>query len=84
MSNEDFRKHGKQIKGIVDRIAKENGLWEYSPSSKEEMAALKESATYMGSELDLDIIIHTSVKPEYDPQNKARFALPGRVSLFLE
>ncbi|MFW9794850.1 MAG: leucine--tRNA ligase, partial [Candidatus Thorarchaeota archaeon] len=27
MSTNDFKKHGKQVKGIVDRIAKENGLW---------------------------------------------------------
>ncbi|MGD9396089.1 MAG: class I tRNA ligase family protein, partial [Candidatus Thorarchaeota archaeon] len=84
MSNEDFRKHGKQVKGIVDRISKENGLWDHSPSSKTEMSALKDGASYIGSELNLDIVIHSSEKPDYDPQNKARFALPGRVSLFLE
>jgi leucyl-tRNA synthetase len=84
MSNEDFRKHGKQVKGIVDRIAKENGLWDHSSSSKDEIAALKDSAEYIESELNLDVVIHRSAKPEYDPQNKARFALPGRVSLFLE
>ncbi|KXH71052.1 MAG: hypothetical protein AM326_03970 [Candidatus Thorarchaeota archaeon SMTZ-45] len=84
MSNEEFREHGKQIKAIVDRIAKENGLWEHSPSSKEEMAALNDSATYIGSEVNMDIVVHSSEKPDYDPQNKARFALPGRVSLFLE
>ncbi|MGY5865588.1 MAG: leucine--tRNA ligase [Candidatus Thorarchaeota archaeon] len=84
MSNDDFKKHGKQVKNIVDRIAKENGLWDHSSSSKEEMAALKDSVTYIESELNLDIVLHSSTKPDHDPQNKARFALPGRVSLFLE
>ncbi len=84
MSNEDFRKHGKQVKGIVDRISKENGLWDHSSSSKDEIAALRDSAAYISSELKLEIVIHSSEKPDYDPQNKARFALPGRVSLFLE
>ncbi|MFX1579694.1 MAG: leucine--tRNA ligase, partial [Promethearchaeota archaeon] len=84
MSNEDFRKHGKQVKGIVDRIAKENGLWEHSSSSKKEMAALSESLDHLKAELGVDVFIYGSDKPEYDPQNKARFALPGRVSLFLE
>jgi leucyl-tRNA synthetase len=84
MSNEDFRKHGEQVKGIVDRIAKENGLWDHSSSAKEELAVLNDSAAFMGSELGLDVVIHSSEKPDYDPQNKARFALPGRVSLFLE
>ena len=84
MSNEDFRKHGKQVKGIVDRISKENGLWEHSSSSKNEMGALNDSVSHMKSELGIDIVIHSSSKPDYDPQNKARFALPGRVSLFLE
>jgi leucyl-tRNA synthetase len=84
MSNEDFRKHGKQVKGIVDRIAKENGLWDHSSSSKNEMAALNDSVDHLKSELGIEVIIHSSTKPDYDPQNKARFALPGRVSLFLE
>jgi leucyl-tRNA synthetase len=84
MANEDFRKQGKQVKGIVDRIAKENGLWDHSSSSKNEMVALGDSLSYMKSELDIDIILHSSENPEYDPQDKARFALPGRVSLFLE
>ncbi|MFW9767686.1 MAG: leucine--tRNA ligase [Candidatus Thorarchaeota archaeon] len=84
MSDDEFRKHGKQVKGIVDRIAKENGLWDYALSSKAEMTALQDSATYMGSELGLEVVIHAPESTEYDPQNKARFALPGRVSLFLE
>ncbi|MBY8996413.1 MAG: leucine--tRNA ligase [Candidatus Thorarchaeota archaeon] len=84
MSNEDFRKFGEQVKSIVDRIAKENGLWDHSSSSKNEMAALSGSVSHMNSELGIDIVIHSSAKPDYDPQNKARFALPGRVSLFLE
>ncbi len=84
MANEDFRKHGKAVKSIVDRIAKENGLWDHSVKSKEEMAALKDSAEHIGNEFKLEVVIHSSEKPDYDPQNKARFALPGRVSLFLE
>ncbi len=84
MANEDFRKHGKAVKSIVDRIAKENGLWDHSVNSKEEMAALRDSAEHIGNEFKLEVVIHSSEKPDYDPQNKARFALPGRVSLFLE
>jgi leucyl-tRNA synthetase len=84
MANERFRKHGKEVKNIVDRIAKENTLWEHSRSAKAEMAALKESADYMESELGMEVTVHSGKKPEYDPENKARFALPGRVSLYLE
>ncbi|MCK5389932.1 MAG: hypothetical protein KAJ36_05550, partial [Candidatus Thorarchaeota archaeon] len=64
--------------------AKENGLWDHSVNSKEEMAALIDSAEHIGNEFKLEVVIHSSDKPGYDPQNKARFALPGRVSLFLE
>ncbi|MHA1959770.1 MAG: leucine--tRNA ligase [Candidatus Thorarchaeota archaeon] len=84
MSNDEFKKHGKQIKSIVDRIAKENGLWEHSKSAEDEFAVLKDSAEYLSSELGLEVVVHTFENPEYDPQNKARFALPGRVSLYLE
>ena len=72
------------MKNIVDRIAKENGLWDHSVNAKEERAALMDASTHIGNEFNLEVIIHSSEKPEYDPQNKARFALPGRVSLFLE
>ncbi|MFW9787036.1 MAG: class I tRNA ligase family protein, partial [Candidatus Thorarchaeota archaeon] len=84
MSMEEFRIHGKHVKNIVDRIAKENGLWDHSSSAKDELTALNDSAAFMSSELNLDIVIHSSETPDYDPKNRARFALPGRVSLFLE
>ncbi|MFX0053836.1 MAG: leucine--tRNA ligase [Candidatus Hermodarchaeota archaeon] len=84
MSNPDYRQHGKQVKNIVDRIAKENGLWDHSKSAKDELSILKDSADYISSEIGMKVTVHSALKPEYDPQNKARFALPGRVSLYLE
>jgi leucyl-tRNA synthetase len=84
MSNPDFRRHGQQVKGIVDRIAKENGLWDHSESAKDEMSVLKDSSIHISSEIGMKVTIHDAMKPAYDPQSKARFALPGRVSLFLE
>ncbi|MHA2378662.1 MAG: leucine--tRNA ligase [Candidatus Thorarchaeota archaeon] len=84
MSNPDFREYGKDVKHIVDRIAKENGLWDHSKSAKDELAALQESAQYIESEVGMKVFIHDSAKADHDPENKARFALPGRVSLYLE
>lgn len=84
MSDASIRKHGQNVKSIVDRIMKENGLWEYSSSSDEELEALQDSADYISNELGLDVFVHSADAPDYDPENKARFALPGRPSLFLE
>jgi leucyl-tRNA synthetase len=84
MADEEFRRHGKEIKSIVDRISKENGLWDHSASAKEELVALLDSAGHIGKELKLEVVVQDSENPSYDPQNKARFALPGRVSLYLE
>ncbi|MBD3404964.1 MAG: leucine--tRNA ligase [Candidatus Lokiarchaeota archaeon] len=84
MSNPEFRKHGKEVKSIVDRIAKENGLWVHSESAKDEIQILEDSTSFLETELGLKVIIHSAEEPEYDPQNKARFALPGRPSLLLE
>ncbi len=84
MSSPDFRKHGKDVKNIVDRIAKENGLWDHSHSAKNELAALQESAKYIESEVGMKVYVQDSAKANHDPENKARFALPGRVSLYLE
>ncbi len=84
MANPEFRKHGTQVKSLVDRIAKENGLWSHSKSFKDEMNTLNGAADYIAKEIGLQVLIQNSTKPEHDPQNKARFALPGRVSLFIE
>ncbi len=84
MSNPNYQKYGKQVKSIVDRIAKENGLWDHSKSAKDEKAVLKDSVEYISSEIGMKVTVHDAAKPDYDPQNKSRFALPGRVSLFLE
>ena len=84
MADEEFRKHGKEVKNIVDRISKENGLWDHSTSAKEELATLQDSVGHMRKELKLEVVVQDSEKPTHDPQNKARFALPGRVSLYLE
>ncbi|MFX1367396.1 MAG: leucine--tRNA ligase [Promethearchaeota archaeon] len=84
MSNPDFRKHGKQVTSIVDRIAKENGLWDHSKNSRDEINVLRDSVDFISSEVGMEVAIHDSSKTDYDPQNKARFALPGRVSLLLE
>ncbi|MFW9910078.1 MAG: leucine--tRNA ligase [Candidatus Thorarchaeota archaeon] len=84
MASQEFRRYGKEVKILVDRIAKENGLWDHSSSSKEELATLRNVSSYISSEVGLQTVVHDSSKPEYDPQNKSRFALPGRVSLFIE
>ncbi len=84
MSDPSIRKHGQDVKSIVDWIMKENGLWEYSSSSDEELEALQDSADYISNGLGLDVFVHSADAPDYDPENKARFALPGRPSLFLE
>jgi len=84
MADETFRKHGKEVKSIVDRISKENGLWDHSASAKEELASLLDSVNHMEKELKMEVVVQDSDRPTYDPQNKARFALPGRVSLYLE
>ncbi len=84
MTNPEFRKHGKEVKFIVDRIAKENGLWVHSRSARSERQVLLDSVKHISAEVGLDVVVHASDNVTYDPQNKARFALPGRVSLFIE
>jgi leucyl-tRNA synthetase len=68
----------------VDRISKENGLWDHSAKAKDEITVLRDSADYISSEVGLEVVVYDSSRPDYDPQNKARYALPGRVSLYLD
>ncbi|NWF96640.1 MAG: leucine--tRNA ligase [Candidatus Thorarchaeota archaeon] len=84
MSQDAYRAYGKEIKMLVDRIAKENGLWNHSDSAKSEKTTLEQSAGYMSTELGIKVVVHSAEHADYDPQSKARFALPGRVSIYLE
>ncbi|MCF2137528.1 MAG: leucine--tRNA ligase [Candidatus Thorarchaeota archaeon] len=84
MSNPDFKKYGKDAQALVTKIVKENGLWPHAASARAEMEALQSSAAYMQDELGMEIIVHKAERPDYDPHNKARYARPGKVSLFLE
>ncbi len=84
MSIPEFKKHSKSVKTIVDRIVKENGLWVHSHSAKDEWTAFTDSLAYIESELGFKVVVHKADHVDYDPANKARFALPGRVSLYLE
>ena len=84
MSNPEFRKYGKEVKTIVDRITKENALWSHSSSASSEYDILNQSLNFIKSEIGLDAYIHSAEDVDYDPQNKAHYALPGRVSLFIE
>ncbi len=83
MNRPEFREHAKEVKSIVDRITKENGLWTHSKTAADELNALSNATSYIASEIGLAVVVHGE-NPDYDPQGKARYALPGRVSLFLE
>ncbi|MFO7835660.1 MAG: leucine--tRNA ligase [Candidatus Thorarchaeota archaeon] len=84
MSQDQFRKHGGDVKKLVDRIVKENGLWDYSPSAEQELAVFKDTEDYMSAALDLEVQVYDAGNPDYDPKGKAEYALPGRPSLYLE
>jgi len=84
MSNPEFRKYGKEAQALVTKIAKESSLWDHSASAKDELEALQGSAGYIQEEVGLEVIVHRADKSDYDPANRAKNALPGRVSLFIE
>ncbi|MEM2142159.1 MAG: leucine--tRNA ligase [Candidatus Thorarchaeota archaeon] len=84
MSQSKFREHGKELSRIVERIAKENGLWPYSENAELELETMRNASGYMSSQLGFEVIVHSAESPEYDPQGKSALALPGRVSVLLE
>jgi len=84
MSNPDFRKRGKDIQALVARITKEGGLWDHSSSAKDEFEVLSGASEYLKAEVGLEVSVQWADKPEYDPAGRAKNALPGKVSLYIE
>ncbi len=84
MSNPEFRKRGKEVQALVTKISKEGSLWDHSATAKDEFEAISGSSDYIQSEVGLEVNVQWADRPEYDPAGRAKNALPGRVSLYIE
>lgn len=90
MADEELRKRGKEVsefakKTAVDVSRAPSLSVKKAAAGIDEAAFLNSAAGFLASELGLEVKVASADDPEkYDPVNKARVAVPGRVAIYLE
>ncbi|MGP8330928.1 MAG: leucine--tRNA ligase [Methanosarcinaceae archaeon] len=89
MANPDMRRHGKEIPGFVQKLVPDITMMHSDTLELlcgfdiDEESILKEAVTFLESEIGCKVKVYSADAPEYDPQNKARFAVPMRPAIYL-
>jgi leucyl-tRNA synthetase len=90
MADPENRKHGKEIPKYVQKIVPDvssmkTERFEMMLDMKlDETTILRENIGCLSNEIGCPIQVYTADEPEYDPENKSRFALPLRPAIYLE
>ncbi len=88
MTDEAIKKNGKSAQELAKKVAidfsrSEISQWE-PVYSTDEYSLLEGAKTFLSEEIGLQIEVYAADSAEYDPQNKARQATPGRPAILLE
>lgn len=81
MSNSEYKKKAKEVKALVDKIAKAQRYWPFG-KREEEMRAFNILKDYIKAETGLKEVIVTVAEEESN--QKAKQAIPGKPSIVLE
>ena len=90
MANPDMRRYGKEIPKFVQKLVPDvttmnsDTLELLCCFDLDEKAILDEAIAFLESEIGCTVKVYSADEPEYDPQNKARFAVPMRPAIYLE
>jgi leucyl-tRNA synthetase len=85
MSDEEIRKNGKAASDLAKKIATDMMRNAFTADTDlDEYRHLKEAEQFIASEIGVPTLVVTADSAEYDPQNKARIATPGRPAIYLE
>lgn len=90
MANPDMRRYGKEIPKFVQKLIPDvttmnsETLELLCGFDMDEKAILNEAVDFLESEIGCSVKVYSADEPEYDPQNKARFAVPMRPAIYLE
>ncbi len=88
MTDEAIKKNGKSAQELAKKVAidfSRSELSQWEPVySTDEFALLESAKAFLAEEIGLQIDVYAADSAEYDPQNKARQAAPGRPAILLE
>lgn len=80
MKNEEYRKHGSEVVNIAKKIHRDEITQILTP--EEEYNALNSAKQFFETELNMEVEIQKEIT--YDPENKAKFALPLKPAIYVE
>ncbi|HJH32210.1 MAG TPA: leucine--tRNA ligase [Methanosarcinaceae archaeon] len=89
MVNPDMRQHGKEIPKFVQKLVPDITMMHLDTLELlccfglNEESILGEAIAFFESEIGCPVKVYSADEPEYDPQNKARFAVPMRPAIYL-
>ncbi len=84
------RAHGKEIPKFVQKIVpdicsmKVESLEMFDGYELDELAILGENQRFFEKEFNCTVEVYSADAPDYDPENKSRFAVPMRPAIYLE
>jgi leucyl-tRNA synthetase len=90
MADPDNRKYGKEIPKYIQKLVPDISSMKTERfemllgMSLDEMTILKENIGCLANEIGCTIQVYNADKPEYDPENKSKFAAPLRPAIYLE
>ncbi|MEA1984295.1 MAG: leucine--tRNA ligase [Euryarchaeota archaeon] len=90
MSDPDMRQYGKEVpkftKKLVDDVMgmKEEMVERLLEAEFDELKTLQEAASFFEDVIGCPVDVFGADDAEYDPENKARFAIPMRPAIYLE
>jgi leucyl-tRNA synthetase len=76
MQDAELRKMGKEVSAFVKKALSERILME----EMDEGVILQDANAFIEEEIGMKV----SIDSDYDPQNKRRFAIPGRPAIYIE
>ncbi|MGP8321390.1 MAG: leucine--tRNA ligase [Methanosarcinaceae archaeon] len=90
MANPDMRRLGKEIPKFVQKLVPDvttmnsDTLELLCDFDLDEKSILDEAIAFLEVEIGCTVEVYSADAPEYDPQNKAKFAVPMRPAIYLE
>ena len=88
MTDEGIKRNGKAAQELAKKVAidfsrSDLSSW-VSVYTTDEFSLLDSAKGFLADELGLQVDVYPADSAEYDPQNKARQAAPGRPAVLLE
>jgi len=90
MSDPAMRLHGKEVPAFVKKLIPNitgmstDALEIVADFDLDEEAVLKEASVFLAGEVGCPVEVYSADAPDYDPENKSRFAVPLRPAIYLE